>query len=282
MRSPIMLFGGKGNMTAKIVPMLPPHRIYVEPFGGGASVLLAKPPSSVEVYNDVDENLVGFFKTLADPVLFEAFYRRVAVLPYSRALYNECRATWREETDPITRAAKWFVVARQSFSGMFGTSWSFAVTASHRGMTGACSRWLGCLEALPAVHARLQRVQIECSDWRLILDTYDTPDTLFYCDPPYVAGTRRHGGYAHEMSDDNHRDFVARLLTIKGQAVVSGYEHPIYAPLVEAGWEVVRFETACHAVGRTRATGLRGKGSVLAKQARTEVLWRKVTQGRLL
>lgn len=259
-------------MVAKIVPLLPYHRIYVEPFGGGASILLAKRPSHVEVYNDVDEDLVAFFRILADPEKFERFYRRVALLPHARALYHECCATWREEKDPVTRAAKWFVVTRQSFSGEFGRSWTSVVTASSRGMAASVSKWLSSIERLPEVHARLQRVQFECADWRTILERYDTPDTLFYCDPPYVHATRRGGGYRHEMTDDDHRDLVTRLLAIRGQAVVSGYEHPIYAPLEEAGWEVKRFETACHAIGRTRASGLLGKGVVLDRQLRTEVV----------
>jgi DNA adenine methylase len=91
MRSPIGWFGGKGNMRGRILPTFPPHKRYVEPFGGGASLLLAKEPVELEVYNDLDHALYEFFTTLADPGEFERFYRRVALLPYSRELYNECQ-----------------------------------------------------------------------------------------------------------------------------------------------------------------------------------------------
>ncbi|GIW05154.1 MAG: hypothetical protein KatS3mg059_1774 [Thermomicrobiales bacterium] len=97
-------FGGKGRLVHRIIALMPPHRIYVEPFGGAATVLLNKPPSPVEVYNDVDEGLVGFFRVLSDPDLFAQFYRRVAVLPYSRKLYDDARRTWRDEPDPVKRA----------------------------------------------------------------------------------------------------------------------------------------------------------------------------------
>jgi len=103
---PIKWFGGKGQMQRKILPLLPRCKRYCEPFGGGASILLARDPVEVETYNDLNEALVDFFRVLADPELFEAFHRRVAPLPYSRAIYNECRKTWRDEPDRIKRAAK--------------------------------------------------------------------------------------------------------------------------------------------------------------------------------
>ena len=141
LRSPILWFGGKGNMVAKLLPLMPPCRRYVEPFGGGASVLMAREPVEVEVYNDLDEDLSSFFRVLADPARFGKFYRRVALLPYSRSIYNECRSTWEACEDPIERAARWFVVARQSFSGRFARSISTAVTGSTRGMSGTTSNW---------------------------------------------------------------------------------------------------------------------------------------------
>jgi len=264
-------------MAPWVVGYLPPHRIHVEPFGGGASVLLAKPPSPVEVYNDIDGGLYEFFSVLADPAEFERFYRRVAVLPYSRELWRECRHTWRLQTDRLERVWRWFVVARQSFAGRFDNAWGSVVTSSTRGMARTCSAWLSAIDMLPEIHARLQRVQIECADWRVILDRYDTPETLFYCDPPYVPSTRRNERYKYELSEDDHRDLVERLLALDGLAVLSGYPNPIYEPLELAGWRRVERQTSCHAAGRTRGSGLQGKGAALAKQPRTECLWIKPT-----
>ena len=163
MRSPIAWFGGKGNMTAKIIPLLNSvqHSYYCEPFGGGASVLLAKPPVSVETYNDLDSGLYDFFTTLADPDAFQQFYRRVEALPYSRQLYNEAWATWQNEPDKIKRVTLWFIVARQSFGGRFGSGWGSAVTNTTRGRADNCNSWQQAIDRLPVVHARLQRVQIE-------------------------------------------------------------------------------------------------------------------------
>jgi len=275
LRSPIKWFGGKGSMTAKIVPLLNQiaHKYYTEPFGGGASVLLAKPPAQVETYNDLDSALYDFFMTLADENAFERFYRKVAVLPYSRQLYNECRADWRAQTERHERVWRWYVVARTSFGGHFETSWGTVVSTSTRGMAETTSGWLSALDMLPRIHERLQRVQLENAPALRILERYDTPDTLFYLDPPYPTSTRKDGGYAHEMTDEDHAALVDALLNIQGKAALSCYDHPVYAPLAAAGWQRVDWQTACHVAGRTRGTGIQGDGAALKAQSRTETLW---------
>ena len=272
-RSPIRWFGGKGNMVTKLLPLLPPHKIYVEPFGGGASLLFAKAPSPVEIYNDIDSGLVNFFRVIRDPEKFDKFYRLVCLTPYSREEYDYCRSTWEECDDEIERAYRWFVVARMSFSGGFSNSWSFAVTNSCRNMAATCSKWLSTIEMLPQIHQRLMRVQIEHSDFRNIFNIYDTPDTLFYCDPPYVHDTRTGTRYKHEMTDKDHEELVRILLNIKGMSLLSGYKHSIYEPLEKVGWQRHDFQTACYAVGKTRRTKILGKGSIKKALLRTESVW---------
>ena len=275
LRSPIFWFGGKGNMAAKLLPILEaiPHRRYVEPFGGGASLLCAKRPAEVEVYNDLDGGLVGFFRVLADEEQFARLVRKCQATPYARAIYNDCRDTWENQGDPVERAYRWYVVARMSFSGNFGQSWGSAVTYSSRGMAATCSGWLSAIAMLPALHARWMRVQIEQADWRVILDRYDTPETLFYLDPPYVPATRRQGSYAHELTATDHADLVAALLKLQGHAVLSGYPSPVYDPLLAAGWTYRTWETVCHAERITKANKIQGDGAALAHQARTEAAW---------
>lgn len=273
LRSPIRWFGGKGKITVKLLPLIPAHQIYVEPFGGGASLLFAKKPSKIEVYNDLDSGLVNFFRVLRDKEKFEKFHRLVSLTPYSREEYNFCRDTWEECNDDVERAYRWFIVARMSFSGDFGHSWGFDVTASSRGMASDCSKWLSAIEHLPEIHKRLMCVQIEHKDYGSIFRTYDTPNTLFYCDPPYVSFTRRGGKYRHEMKIKDHEELVAVLLNIKGMAILSGYQSPIYRPLELSGWQRYDYETACHAAGKTRYTGILGEGSAKKLQARIESVW---------
>lgn len=273
MRSPIGWFGGKGNMTAKLLKLIPPHRIFCEPFGGGASLLFAKLPSPVEVYNDLDSGLVNFFRVLRDPEKFEKIQRLVSLTPYSREEYCFCRETWEECKDDVERAYRWFVVARMSFSGQFGQSWSFCVTHSRRNMAGRCSSWLGTIERLPEVHKRLMRVQIEHRDFREVVKSYDTPETLFYMDPPYVPDTRKGGDYKHELTIEDHKELVSLLLNIKGMVLLSGYRHPVYEPLEYAGWQRYDYETACFAVLRSRRTGVLGEGALKRMHPRVESVW---------
>lgn len=271
LRSPITWFGGKGRMTANLLPLLPDSERYVEVFGGGASVLLAKKPCPVETYNDLNQDLFRFFSVLANPDKFSHFVRLVEALPVSRDFYNEYLETWEETQNEIERSAKWFYVARMSFSGAFGQSISLSVGASGRGMADPSSRWLTILETLPQIHARLQRVQIENRDWRFILDTHDHPDCVFYLDPPYVLSARKGGGYKHEMTDTDHAELIERLLSLKASWVLSGYNSEIYEPL--SCIKRYDFETSCHAAGRTKASKNQGKGSALRNHARTESVW---------
>jgi len=273
LRSPIIYFGGKGVMTAKLLKLIPEHNIYVEPFGGGASLLFAKLPSKVEVYNDIDSDVVNFFRVLRDEKKFEKFYKLVQLTPYSREEFNYCRRTWEECTDEIERAYRWFIVARMRFSGSFEGDWSFTLKLSRRNMAQSVSRWLSIIEMLSEIHFRIMRVQIENSDFRKIFETYDTKDTFFYCDPPYIIETRKSGGYKFEMTVDDYKNLINILLKLKGKVMLSGYKHEIYQPLEDAGWKRIDYKTACHAAGKTRGTKIQGEGAALKMQPRIESVW---------
>jgi DNA adenine methylase len=276
LNSPLWWQGGKGRIAKYIIALFDDHVTYVEPFGGGAAVLLNKEPSKVEVYNDINGDVVNFFQVLADPDTYDEFVRRVSLLPWSRRLFNEARTDVWQTMDPVRRAALWFVMARQSFGGDMGNSWGMAVSHHARGMAGVVASWLSTIERLPEIHARLQRVQFECYDWRIVLDSYDTPKTLFYLDPPYILEARRSGEYDHEMSVEDHQDLIDMILHMKGKILISGYPHPVYFQLDANGWDRYEFDLACQTVGKTRGTGLKGKGSSFKdgrKQRRTDCLW---------
>ena len=188
-------FGGKSapRIRKTILSVLPPHIRYVEPFGGGASILLAKPPADVEVYNDVNRGAVNFFRVIADEHHFSRFLARIQSMPFSRELFEEYARTWSGIHDPIEQAIRWYYVARQSFAGVHGVSWGACTNSSQGGMASPVRRWLRALDRLPEIHERMRRVQIECCDWRVVLERYVGDDWLAYCDPPYVHGARRSG-----------------------------------------------------------------------------------------
>lgn len=270
----IVWFGGKGTLAPKIIPHFPEHKIYVEPFGGGAAIMLQKKPSDIEVYNDLDSGLVNFFRVIRDRDLFKRFYETVNLYPYSREEYYHCKKTWMECKDPVDKAIKWFVVARWSFSGSFGASWSHTKTHSRRGMSGPISRWLTCLDKLPEIVDRLKQIQVEQKDYVDIIEQYDNKETLFYVDPPYFPETRSAGKYTFELSESDHVNLLDMLLQIKGKFVLSGYHNALYDCMLDS-FDVIEIETVCHAAAKTKATGLKGKGSLLKNQKRTEVLWIK-------
>lgn len=273
MRSPIGWFGGKGKMIKKLLPLIPEHHIYVEVFGGAASLLFAKKPSNVEVYNDIDQDLVHFFRVLRDEEKFHQFAKKANLTLYSRAEYTFCHNTWQDAEDEVERAYRWWVVARQSFAGQFGSSWGYSVTESRCGMSKDVSGFLSAVELLPQAHNRIRRVQIECDDFRKVISTYDTPKTFFYLDPPYLPATRQAGGYQYEMDRNDHYELVELCLQAKGNILLSGYASEIYEPLEAAGWQRRDFQTVCHAAGHTRGTGILGEGSARRMQPRTETVW---------
>lgn len=273
-RAPFAYFGGKHYLLSHILPLLPPHEAWVELFCGSAVLTLAKEPAPCELINDLDDGIVNFYRVLRDPVLMPQLVHALSLTPYARDEYQRCRYTWQEETDHLERARAWFVMARQSFAGKLGWGgWSYTVEVSGA-MAATTSKWLSAIEGLEAVHRRLQGVQIEHRDWQRVLDFWNRPGTLVYVDPPYVWSTRGgRRGYTHEMTDSHHEELVAALLTFRGHALVSGYAHPLYAPLERAGWQRRDIATSAHSAGRTSATGLVSRGVVKARMARTETLW---------
>lgn len=276
LRSPLIWYGGKGNLVHKLISFIPSHHHYVEVFGGAASLLFAKNPfvSKLETYNDINSDLVNFFRVLRDKEMFQEFYRKVCLTPYAREEWKFCKETYKIIDDPIEKAYRFFIAVRQSFSGEIFGGWSYSITASDRNMSSSVSRYLSAIELLPEFHKRMMFVQIENKDFREILKWYDTKDTFFYLDPPYLPETRKEKqSYEYEMSVKDHEELIDILLNVKGKVMLSGYPNELYKILEENRWTRVDFQTSCHAAGRTRLTGILGKGSATRLQPRTECIW---------
>ena len=267
MISPISIFGGKGLFTQHLLPLIADHHVYCEAFGGGASLLFAKSPSKIEIYNDLDSTLVDFFRMLQNPDDFDQFYQKCQITPCSRELWYEFRDTWQAETDKIERIYKWFVVARQSFSRSFGSSWGYIATKSGGGHPRV---FRNTVDRLPEVVNRLKDIQIDNRSWETVLERYDSPNTFFYLDPPYVLSTRKDGVYNHEMTDADHESLIAKIQTLEAKVMLSGYDNDIYSALP---WSRTDIQTFCSATGCTRNTKLKGDGKLKKFQPRTESIW---------
>jgi len=276
--APFAWVGGKGKTARWIVQYIPPGRIYVEPFAGAASVFWHLPGRyPVEVLNDIDRRIVNLYRVLQDRGKFVELLHRLVWTPYSRAEFARALAILQDPgADEVARAWAFFVAQNQGFGGKADTVGNWGRDLTKNTVT---SGWLSRLRLLRRWHQRLSGVQIDCVDALRAIRYWDTPDTVFYVDPPYVPETRVDRDlYANELTMDDHRALVETLLQVKGKVVLSGYDHPVYRPLEEAGWVKIARETACSVAGRTRLSQLRGPGAAKALVPRVEVIWKNFRQ----
>ncbi len=261
-RPPLRYPGSKWRLAPWIIRHFAPHDHYVEPYGGGAAVLLQKPPSRLETYNDLDGEVVRFFRVLRERP--DDLVRALELTPWARAEYALAFEPVPEgHPDPDLEAARrFFVRSWMSVGGgvvaRWRTGWRYLVRPpGHRTVT---ETW-GRLDHLYAVAERLRMVQIEQDDAFEVLRRYDAPGTLFYLDPPYVHATRskwRGAMYRHEMSDDDHARLAEVAHGLEGLVLISGYPSELYRDLYEArGWR--RVETTARTNSR--------------HMVRTECLW---------
>jgi DNA adenine methylase len=229
------------------------------------------------VLNDLDGDLVNLFRCLQDKASFEELKHRIRYTLYASSEFGRAIEILNDEsvTDPVQRAWAFFVAKNQGMSGKAETIGNWGrVFVSGGGCAKNTNRWMMRLSMLDDWHLRLLRVQIDSRDALEVIRYWDTPDAVFYVDPPYHQDTRKDRKvYASEPSHDHHVRLVETLLACKGSVVLSGYDHPVYTPLVDAGWSATRYETVCHAACRARGSGLQGAGSAHLNVPRTEVVW---------
>lgn len=258
--------GGKWRLAPWIISHFPPHRTYVEPYGGAASVLLRKPRAYAEVYNDLDDEVVNLFRVLRDEAMADRLLEMVQLTPFARAEFEEA---YQPTDEPVERARRLMI---RSFFG-FGSNANAGQRRGHRSTgfrknttragTTPATDWRTFPDHIPALIERLRGVVIEHRPALRVVDDQDGPDTLVYADPPYMHATRsavRYNSergliYAHEMDDAQHEELLAHLLTVESMVVLSGYACPLYENTL-ASWR--RVETETHADGA---------------KPRTEVLW---------
>jgi DNA adenine methylase len=253
---PLKWHGGKHYLAQRIIALMPPHKHYVEPYAGGLSVLLAKDPEGVsEVVNDLNGDLVNFWRVLACDVQFPRFVRQVEATPFCEEMWRDAEYIARSAdsgcNDIAVLAAQFFIRCRQSLAGRMKSFTGVTKTRTRRGMNNEVSAWLTAVEGLPAVHARLKRVLILNRPALDVIRSQDTPNTLFYLDPPYLHQTRvTTKDYAHEMTEEQHSELLDTLLEVKGKFLLSGYRSPLYDSIAACGeWTRHDFDLANHAAG---------------------------------
>jgi len=265
---PVTWFGSKSRYVKQITAHFPKHQTFVDVFGGSGAILLGKKPCKVEVYNDINRKLVNLFRVLADPLKAKELGRRLLATPYARAEFQTCQVSIQTEQDDIELARMMMVIQRQSHGGL-GQHWSYCVDNAAAGYSASVRKFHAGIERLSEVSKRLRRVQIEALPWEEILSRYDRPGTLFYLDPPYVPETRVRGSYEFELDTLDHQHLVLQLQRLQGMAVLSGYAHPVYEPLEQAGWMRIELSTFAYtSANRTARVECLWVAPVLAEAAK--------------
>lgn len=255
-RAALRYFGGKWQIAPWVISNLPAHRIYVEPFGGAASVLLRKLPSDIEVYNDLDEEIVSIFRTLQNPQQCSRLIRLLRRTPYARCSFEQA---FEPTCDPLVRVQRAIVRSFMSFhhGALFDLKKRSFADARHRTKSSCKAHdWVSYTRHLVRICQRLQGVIIERRDALDVIRAQDSPGTLFFVDPPYLPTTRSKTSYRCELTEEQHIALLTRLQSIQGRAVIAGYPSDMYDNLLQ-GWR--RVERPHHAAGSSRP--------------RTEVLW---------
>lgn len=260
---PILRYhGGKWKLAEWIIQQMPTHRIYTEAFGGAASVLLQKPRSYAEVYNDKWDTVVDVFRVMRDPRSAKELRRRLELTPFARAEFGQTGEI--DITKVKSRVERVRLTVFRSFAGFGSASTNAKYStgfrgSSHRSGTTPAQDWVNLPSHVDSLVERLKGVTIESLDATVLIERHDSPETLHYVDPPYVHATRNmsrgNAAYECEMTDDDHRSLATTLAGVKGMVMLSGYHSALYDDLY-ADWERIDRDSM--------ADGAR---------KRTEVLW---------
>lgn len=266
-RKPLAWYGGKQALAPLLISLLPAHHVYCEVFGGSGVLLFAKQPSALEIFNDFNSCVVNFFRVLRHPEQAQALQQHLLLTPYAREEYDDCLPSWEETPDWVEKARQWYVAVMLSRNASIrNTGWSSTKQLSFnpaRGLKHSLEHLSACTGPFVSLH-----VQIDHRDFAAVIGAYDSPETCFYLDPPYVLESRHKGRCSHhEMSEDDHKQLLHCMLHIEGMELLSGYAHPLYDEAL-ASWERINL----------RARGSSAVGFVHEEASpdmmkRTECIW---------
>jgi DNA adenine methylase len=251
-RPALRYHGSKYSLSGWIIGHFPQHECYVEPFGGGASVLLQKSRSWLEIYNDLDQQVVNFFRVLREQP--GDLVRMIELTPYAKVEWD---LSYSDTSDSLESARRFYVKSYMNIAGatsQWRSGWrrQKVVTKQNgkKRMTAAPISFMHT-DHLYAIANRLRGVQIECDNALAVIERYDSPTALFYLDPPYPSSTRgrwKKTAYAHEMTDEQHCKLAELLHHISGMALVSGYQCELYNHLY-ADWTRVEKKARVNGAG---------------------------------
>ena len=268
MKPPISYYGGKQRMCPNIVPLIPRHTVYVEPFAGGAAVFFAKPWPKVsnthhyrEVLNDKDQRIINFYQQLRDNG--QALCDKLQLTLYSEAEHKLAKDL--DCQDKLEAARRYYINSQQSFSNRLNGGWGRGVYARNLGAT-----WANKVNRLPEYIDRMVSVHIACDDALKIIKQWDSPQTFFYCDPPYPHADQGH--YAGYTIQD-FQTLVDALKDVQGSFLLSNYDQPDVS--IPVDWERFEFEATASSRKRVGYDRSRKMDESEQNRKRIEVVWRR-------
>lgn len=260
---PVRYTGSKWRIAPWVIGKFPAHKLYCEPFCGGASVLFRKPPSRVEIINDLNGDIVNFFDVLRTRT--DEFIRAITLTPFSRF---ELKRAHEPHVDELERARRFYVRCWQKFTGgSEGHTGSWRYGKAYNKSQSPIKNWLNQDRVVLAAK-RLRSVYIECDTAINVINRHDDLQALFYCDPPYVSGACTEDSYANGMTDADHAALAACLNGIEGMAIISGYDNPLYRELYK-DWQMVTTQAyTSNAIARTECLWISPKAQTRQSQKR--------------
>lgn len=244
LKTPISYYGGKQNLLKRIIPIIPDHNLYCEPFIGGGAVFWAKEKSPVEVINDTNRELINFYEVCQNE--FVDLEKKIRISLHSRSLHHDAKVINENPHmfDRLDRAWAVWVLSAQSFSSMLDGSWGYDVkkNTTSKKITGKRDSFTEDLSI------RLQNVQIECTDALRIINSRDRDDSFFYLDPPYFNSDCGHyDGY----SKDDFEALLRIVSGIKGKFLMSSYPSDLLSDYTKQnGWHTVKIEQTVSVANR--------------------------------
>lgn len=214
--------GGKSKTIDFILNQLPTRTTFVDVFGGSGVILLNRPLSKNEVFNDINSGIVSVYRCLRDPVKLAKLTDWIDNTIHSYEDWVTCKETWQDTADDVERAGRWLYLVTYSFAYQ-GRAYGFT-----RGNNNFSGKLVNKIPVFSHVHARFKNVNVENLDWKNLMDKYDSKDTVFYLDPPYPDSDMKACYGKDHMSWDKHREMIEYIRQVKGFVALSGYQNQLY------------------------------------------------------